>query len=200
MPKYSRFEAERVREMARYGFRVAIGGFATGVPELNEFILFLPAIDVAIQYDGILSLHEYGAPEITYLYGSPLPGQQAYGDRGALAFRYRWYYREILEPAGMVIPLAITEAGIDGIISNRPGPQGLGWQTFTKYWVDQGWATTGDQAYINQLAWYDAGVRRDGYVIGFTVFSAGASGIPQWRTYDINNILPKLATYIEGQR
>ena len=195
---YSRFEQERVRLLAQHGLKAAIGGFATGVPEFDEFQLFLPAIDVAMQHQGILSLHEYGAPDMTYLYGGALPGMPTYADRGALTFRYRWFYRDILEPANMVIPLAITEAGIDGIISNRPGPPGFGWRDFGSYWAQQGWGDDAAQAFINQLAWYDVGVRQDGYVIGFTVFTAG--GFDHWLKYDINPILPQLTQYVVGQR
>jgi hypothetical protein len=195
---YARFEQERVRLLASYGFRAAVGGFSTGVPELNEFALFLPAIETVKQHLGILTLHEYGAPDLTYLYGAPLPGYPAYADRGALKFRYRWYYRELLEPNDLVVPLVITEAGVDGIIGNRPGPPGTGWYDFQDYWVAQGWGRTGPEAFINQLAWYDDGVRADGYVIGFTVFTAG--GIGHWLNYDINEILPQLTDYVVSQR
>lgn len=195
---YARFEQERVRLLASHGLKAAIGGFSTGVPELDAFALFVPAIETAIEHRGILSLHEYSAPEMTYLYGSPLPGYPAYADRGALTFRYRWYYREILEPAGLVLPLVISEAGVDGIIGNRPGPSGLGWADFADYWVQQGWAPTGEEAFVKQLNWYDNGVRQDGYVIGFTVFTAG--GIAQWVPYDIGPLLPRLADYVISQR
>jgi hypothetical protein len=195
---YARFEQERVRLMATYGFRSAVGGFSTGVPELDEFALFLPAIETVKQYQGILTLHEYGAPDLTYLYGDPLPGYPAYPDRGSLKFRYRWYYRELLEPNDLVVPLVISEAGVDGIIGNRPGPPGTGWYDFQDYWVQQGWGRTGPEAFINQLAWYDDGVRQDGYVIGFTVFTAG--GIGHWLNYDINEILPQLTDYVVGQQ
>lgn len=198
MAWYARFEQERVRLLAQHGLRAAIGGFSTGVPEMDAFALFVPAIETALQYRGILSLHEYGAPDITYLYGDPLPGYPTYPDRGSLKFRYRWYYQDILEPAGLVIPLVISEAGIDGIIGNRPGPQGEGWKDFQEYWVQQGWGATGPEAFINQLAWYDNGVRLDGYVIGFTVFTAG--GIGQWHSYDVNEILPDLTAYVISQR
>lgn len=198
MAWYARFEQERVRLLASYGLKAAVGGFSTGVPELDEFELFVPAIETAIEYSGILSLHEYGAPDMTYLYGEPLPGYPAHADRGSLAFRYRWYYQEILEPAGLVLPLVISEAGIDGIIGGRPGPSGLGWKDFKEYWVQQGWADTGEEAFIKQLNWYDNGVRQDGYVIGFTVFTAGPIG--QWEAYDINGILPQLADYVISQR
>ncbi len=195
---FSRFEQERVKLMAQHGFRCAIGGFPTGVPELDEFQLFLPAIDAAMKHGGVLSLHEYSAPDMAWLYGDPLPGYPSYPDRGSLTFRYRWFYREILEPGGMVIPLIITEAGVDGIIGNRPGPEGKGWRDFGNYWVQQGIGKTDVEAFINQLAWYDAGARQDGYVIGFTVFTAGGFGY--WENYNVNQILPQLADYVVSQR
>lgn len=199
MDWYARFEAERVRLLAQHGLKAAVGGFATGVPEMDEFELFLPAIEAAIEHGGILSLHEYGAPDMMFLYGDPLPGFPTYPDRGSLTFRYRWYYRDILEPRGLVLPLVISEAGIDGIIGlGRPGPAGHGWSDFSDYWVQQGLGGSGVEAFIKQLNWYDNGVREDGYVIGFTIFTAG--GIAQWEEYDINHILPDLANYVISQR
>lgn len=200
MPWYAQFESERVRLLAGHGLKAAVGGFATGIPELDEFVLFMPAIETAIEYNGILSLHEYSAPDIDWLFGDPIPGYPAYPDRGSWAFRYRWYYKDYLEPAGLVLPLVISEAGIDGILANeRPGPAGLGWTDFVGYWQQQGtWGETGVEAYINQLNWYDNGVRQDGYVIGFTVFTAG--GGSQWSSYEINGILPDLADYVISQR
>ncbi|MDX1614382.1 MAG: hypothetical protein R3300_08735 [Candidatus Promineifilaceae bacterium] len=198
MTWYARFEAERVRLLAGHGLRAAIGGFATGVPELDEFRLFLPAVEAAKEHGGILSLHEYGAPDLYYLFGSPLPGQDPAPNRGALTFRYRWFYETILEPADLVIPLVISEAGIDGVIGNRPGPEGLGWADFQSYWVEQGLGIDGPDAFINQLYWYDSGVRQDGYVIGFTLFTAGAIG--HWKNYDLNPILPELTDYVLSQQ
>ncbi len=84
------------------------------------------------------------------------------------------------------------------MIGNRPGPEGTGWRDFQDYWVQQGWGRTGPEAFINQLAWYDNGVRLDGYVIGFTVFTAG--GIGNWIPYDVNPILPQLTAYVVGQQ
>ncbi|MBP8000347.1 MAG: hypothetical protein KA314_11915 [Chloroflexi bacterium] len=196
---YSQFEQERTREMARYGLKVAIGGFSTGVPEIDEFTYFIGAIEVAMAHGGILTLHEYGAPDMTFLFGSQLPGgYPRREDAGALTFRYRYFYRDILEPLGLAIPLVISEAGVDGIIGNRPGPDGLGWADFQDFWVNQGWGIDGPSAFINQLAWYDAGVRQDGYVIGFTIFTAGAIG--HWENYNINPILPQLADYVISQQ
>ncbi len=198
MDWYARFEAERVRQLAQHGLRAAVGGFSTGVPELNEFELFVPAIEEAQRHGGILTLHEYAAPDITFLYGDPLPGYPTYPDRGPLMFRYRWFYRDILEPRGLVVPLVISEAGIDGILGNRPGPDGLGWQDFQAFWVEQGWGPDGQTAFLNQLQWVDNEARQDPYVIGYALFTAG--GARAWTTYELAPFLPRLAEYIVSQK
>lgn len=198
MDWYARLEAERVRQLAQHGLRAAVGGFSAGVPELAEFEQFVPAIEAAKQYGGILTLHEYAAPDLTFLYGDPLPGYPTYPDRGPLMFRYRWFYRDVLEPRGLVIPLVISEAGIDGILGNRPGPQGLGWQDFQDFWVEQGWGPDGQTAYLNQLIWVDNEARQDPYMIGYALFTAG--GGRAWDTYELDPFLPRLAEYVRSQR
>ncbi len=197
MDWYARFEAERVRQLAAHGLRAAVGGFSTGVPELDEFALFVPAIEAAKAHGGILTLHEYAAPDLTFLYGDPLPGYPTYPDRGPLLFRYRWFYRDVLEPRGLVVPLVISEAGIDGILGNRPGPQGLGWQDFQAFWVVQGWGPDGPTAFLNQLQWLDNEARQDEYVIGYALFTAG--GGRAWDTYELDPFLPRLAEYVVSQ-
>ncbi|MEM7801284.1 MAG: hypothetical protein AAF633_18975, partial [Chloroflexota bacterium] len=79
MEWYARFEQERIRVMAGYGLKSAIGGFPPGVPELNEFEAFLPAIETGIEYGAILTLHEgdIETGDMRFLYGSPLPGYPA---------------------------------------------------------------------------------------------------------------------------
>jgi hypothetical protein len=162
--------------MARHGFRSAIGGFPPGVPELEEFQLFVPAVETALQHEGIMTLHEgdVSTGDMRYLYGSALPGYPYYADRGAMAFRYRWFYREILEPAGLVIPLVVSELAF------------AGWDS-----------TSVENLIYNQLAWYDSEARKDNYVIGFTVFTAGAIG--QWDRYNLNFIMPELTDYVNNQ-
>ena len=199
MAWYAAFEAERVRLLAAHGLRAAIGSFSTGVPEFDDFVAFLPAIQAARQHGGILSLHEYGAPTMDYLVGTPLPGWPPYPDRGVLALRYRWWYEELLKPRDLVLPLVITEAGIDGMLMSgqRPGPDGMGWTEFSDYWSQIGIGGWSD-GYLRQLAWYDAELSRDDYVIGFTIFTAGA--VDGWLTYEINAILPELALYVAAAR
>jgi len=194
MDWYARFEAERTRAMAEHGFRVAIGGFATGTPEWQEFEDFLPAIQVALDHGGILSLHEYAAPTLQHGMGQALPGRPTYPDRGSLMLRYRWWYRDFLEPRGLVIPLVISEGGIDGQVKQDLTAPGLGWRDFTDYWSQQGLGT-----YIDQLAWYDSQLEQDGYVIGVAIFTAGSPD-GQWQSFDMTSILPQLATYMIGRQ
>jgi hypothetical protein len=173
---YARFEQERIKAMAEHGLKSAIGGFPPGVPEIEEFAMFLPAIETGIQHGAILTLHEGDISEgnLLFLYGAPLPGYPAYADRGLMSFRYRWFYREILEPANMIIPLVVSELEFAG------------------------WDSTSEEALIGQLAWYDVEARKDGYFIGFTVFTAGA--INQWIEFNVNQILPELTTYVQSQQ
>jgi len=195
MPWFAAFEAERVRAMAEHGLRTAIGSFSAGVPEWDEFAAFLPAVREAHAHGGILALHEYDAPVLDRLVGVPLPGRQPVPDRGCLTLRYRWWYEEMLKPEGIALPLVISEAGIDGTVGGHPGPEGEGWLDFRDYWRDSGLGEDGTQAYLRQLAWYDAELQRDDYVLGFAVFTAGAMN-DDWESYDITGILRHIATYI----
>jgi len=195
MPWFAAFEAERVRAMAEHGLRTAIGAFSTGVPEWDEFAAFLPAVREAHAHGGILTLHEYDAPTMDRSVGVALPGRPPAPHRGCLTLRYRWWYEEMLAPEGITIPLVISEAGVDGAVGDRPGPDGRGWLDFRGYWQENGLAGDGIEAYLQQLAWYDAEVQRDDYVLGFAVFTAGAMN-DDWKTYDITGILRHLATHI----
>jgi hypothetical protein len=192
---FATFEAERVRIMAQHGLRTAVGGFSTGVPEWDEIGQFLPAIRAAKEHGGILTLHEYDAPIMQRSVGAGLPGKPNYPDRGALALRYRWWYEDWLKPRNLVVPLVISETGVDGMVANRPGPEGDGWRDFRSHWTRSGVGKTGIEAYLSQLAWYDDQLRQDDYVIGCAIFTAGAMN-DDWESYDITHILRHIATYV----
>ncbi len=98
--------------------------------------------------------------------------------------RYRKVYDQILRPAGLVLPLVLTELGVDGLVAERPGPpDARGWQDFQGYWAENGYGLWGPGAYVEQLAWYDEAMRQDDYVIGGTIYAlAPTSG---WESYDI---------------
>ena len=53
----------------------------------------------------------------------------------------------------------------------------------------------GIRIYLNQLAWYDAELQKDDYVLGCAVFTAGPMN-HHWVSYDITPILRHIATYI----
>ena len=186
MANLARFEAERVRLLAEAGVRSCVGNFGVGQPPLELWPAFFPALEAAKQYRGYLALHEYSAPYLWFGSGAnQLNAQADEGDEGWLTLRYRKVYRTYLQPAGLAIPLVITEAGIDGLITNRPGPnQARGWKDFAPYWEAEGAVQSSAFGfYMEQLAWYDAELQKDDYVIGAAIFAlAGPEG---WFTYEI---------------
>ena len=188
MRRLAAFEAERTRLLGERGIRSVIGNFGTGQPPMELWQDFLPALQTAQQFDGWLGLHEYSAPTMYHL--STRDNQGRYpgvtpDDSGWLTLRYRKVYNEILKPAGLAIPLVLTELGVDGLVTDRPGPpDGRGWQDFQGYWAENGYGTWGPGAYIEQLVWYDEAMRQDDYVIGGTIYAlAPTSG---WESYDIH--------------
>lgn len=179
MAWYASFEAERAELMAALGFKVAVGNFSTGTPEADEFAAFLPAIQAAKAHGGVLALHEYSAPTMMEGVGQGIPGHDAEVDSGSLTLRYRYWYEHYLAPARLVVPLVVTEAGVDGgvLVAQKAGLGG--WQDFEESGPEGSLA-----GYIEQLSWYDDELRRDPYVIGFAVFNAGdASG--RWGSFDV---------------
>jgi hypothetical protein len=196
MARLADFEAERTRLLAAAGIRSVIGNFATGHPDLALWPAFRPALEAAIQHKGWLGLHEYSAP--TMQYGTPQellnwgtdPAQE-----GWLTLRYRKAYREYLQPNGLELPLLLTEVGIDGMVTDRPGPPGMGWRDFGDYWDELGMGKDAPGNYMEQLAWYDAQLQQDPYLQGAAIFAAAAS--PGWETYEVfGDVEPFLAQYL----
>lgn len=70
---------------------------------------------------------------------------------------------------GVRLPLLITECGVDGLVANRPGPPGQGWQDFASYWAELGMGIDAPGNYVEQLAWYDSQLQLDDYVAGAAV-------------------------------
>jgi hypothetical protein len=184
MRRLAEVEAERVRLLAQDGLRAVVGNFGTGQPPLEWWPAFRPALEAAQAHDGYLGLHEYSAP--TVWYHSDVPDLYFQGDpahEGWLTLRYRKVYRQYLEPWGLRLPLLITECGVDGLVGDRPGPPGKGWQDFAAYWAElgMGWDTPGN--YIEQLAWYDRELQLDDYVRGAAIFAM--TGFDGWQTYQL---------------
>jgi hypothetical protein len=193
MSWYAAFEAERTLAMAELGLRVAVGNFAVGNPEADEFSAFMPAIAAAQAYDGVLAVHEYSAPTLRDGLGMGIPGLASDADSGALTLRYRYWYDHYLQPNNLVVPLIVTEAGIDGgVLAGNEAGLG-GWRDF--YGGEP--AEVGAE-YVQQLSWYDDELRRDPYVLGFAIFNAGdLSG--KWESFEVTALLPQLAEVVAGK-
>lgn len=209
---YAAFEAERIRAMDELGFKVAVGNFSAGTPEAFEFEAFLPALAVAKEYGAILALHEYSAPTLRDGVGADIPGLAGSNQGGALTLRYRFWYDHYLRAHNLVLPLVITEAGIDGGVLRAPNGSSetglMGWRDFYKPAPDgpsgiavdtvADTAASADEEYLQQLSWYDDELRRDSYVLGFAVFNVGGSS-GQWASFDVTNILPQMADLISDK-
>ncbi len=184
MARLAQFEAERVRLLAQAGVKSCIGNFSMGHPDLALWPAFYPALQAAKTYHGYLALHEYSAP---YMWNDTNVAPQRnpnamVEDEGWLTLRYRKVYRQYLQPAGLDIPLVITETGVDGVPPNAN--QGSGWRGFIPLWQEEGMIRTTDFGfYMEQLAWYDSELQKDDYVIGAAIFTlAGTAG---WESYEI---------------
>lgn len=186
MKRLADFEAERTRLLGEQGIRSVVGNFAAGHPPLELWEYFTPALDAARRYGGYLGLHEYSAPIMQWGFGSlqSTPGVDE-GDEGWLTMRYRKAYRHYLGPMGYGdTPLLITECGVDGTVTDRPGPpEAKGWRDFEDYWISNGLREDTPGVYMDQLIWYDGELHKDDYVKGAAIFSAGAS--QGWESFEI---------------
>jgi len=202
---YTRFEAHRACAMQALGFRAAVGGFSVGVPEYADMAVFMPALEAAYNCGGIFHLHEYNSPTMscgasTNQTGA-IPGAPNFGNVlvGYHTLRYRFWYEGYLKPRNMGdLRLVISEAGIEG----RPNaggpcndPGGRAWKSYADWWVQQGFGPSGPEAYVNVLAWYDNELRKDSYVIGATLFTAGAPFGDGWTHFDLHDVFVPLARY-----
>jgi hypothetical protein len=202
---YARFEARRACAMQALGFRAAVGGFSVGVPEYADMAVFMPALEAAYNCGGIFHLHEYNSPTmdcgVTTGQTGAIPGAPNFGSVpvGYHTLRYRFWYEGYLKPRGMGdLPLVISEAGVEG----RPNaggpcndPGGRAWKSYADWWVQQGYGPSGPEAYVNLLAWYDDQMRQDAYVIGATLFTAGAPFNEGWTHFDLHDVFVPLAWY-----
>lgn len=190
---YAIFEAERTLAMAELGLKVAVGNFSAGTPEASEFEAFLPALGLVRDYGGILAVHEYSAPTLHTGVGAAIPGHEGGEGYGALTLRYRYWYEHYLRPNDMVLPLVVTEAGIDGGVLRAEDIRLMGWRDFSKKDLPEPLRSQASGSYLEQLSWYDDELRCDPYVIGFAVFNVGDSE-GHWASFDMTDMLPEVAT------
>lgn len=201
---YTRFEAERACQMQALGLKAGVGGFSAGTPEYADMALFLPAIQAVKACGGVFTLHEYNSPVMNASVGIGIPGAPARlgALAGPLTLRYRYWYEGYLKPRGLVVPLVISEAGIDGQVGAGCG-EGIqkGWYECARFWHDGLGLTRGAwEEYRDQIVWYDQELQKDDYVLGATLFTAGASLSADWATYNLNDMLVPIAAHMATQR
>jgi len=175
MKRYSDFEAERVRIMNYFGYKVVVGSFSVGTPHFPYWKQFIPALDEAYNNGSALALHEYGWPALSYQ--SPW-----------LLLRHRKVYEgepshgwEGLPDRLKNMPLYITESGWDRTLVGPPG----GWRI--NYQDDP-------QTAISQLVWYHGELHDDPYVMASALYCAACGG--NWATYNLYwEIIDYLARY-----
>lgn len=153
------------------GHKLAIFSYSTGVPQWHtwEAIVETGVFARAKAGGHALALHEYDWPVIDQRWNEPTEDLPPYGDRGVLAGRYRYLYRDFLIPRDEVVPLLITEGGLDPVVG---GPD-----------MAQPWQAR----YVDNMAWYDTLMREDDYVVGSAMFTLGPTNT--WRRYDYEELL-----------
>jgi hypothetical protein len=184
MRRLAALEIERLRLLAENGLQGVVGNFGAGQPPLEWWPAFRPALEAAQAQGGYLGLHEYSAPNIWHNTNrEPLDFQADAADEGWLILRYRKVYRQFLLPWGLRLPLLITECGVDGLVTDRPGPPGKGWKDFADYWAELGMGPDTAGNYVEQLAWYDTELQLDDYVQGASIFAMTA--FEDWDSYQL---------------
>ena len=198
---YAQFEVERMRLMADQGRKCVIGNFATGSPDLALWPALFPALRAARQYQAILGMHEYSCPWMWWMTGKhQLDPNSDEGDEGWTTLRYRKIYRRHLIPHGLGnVPLAITECGIDPLVSPQPPHAASGtWKQLGSFWAAHDNEPDKADYYFRQLTWYDQELQKDDYVIGATIFTWGSFGSP-WSDFDVagTDVASKLIAYTQ---
>lgn len=165
LPALNAFSTRWAQHMRAAGLKVAVGGFSAGQPDWNHMVQMRDALAIADYWH----LHEYSQPTMQT-------------DAGALCLRYRRFVQELRAAGVRVPPLLITETGIDGgaVTPERQGqakPK-KGWKTFA----------TREQ-YQAQLAWYDAELCKDDYVVAAVPFVSGPVG--EWADFDVDESLAR---------
>ena len=202
MAWYAEYEIERMKIMDALGLKCVIGNFSTGKPDHDLWEYFLPACQVGRDYEAILGLHEYSCPWIWWMTGEwQKESDEDVGRYGYTTLRYRRVYDEWLIPADAVVPLIVTEFGIDPGVGPAPeGCEPATWKGLHDWWLaHQNGYTWPDgtykehpapyssddaEYYVNQCIWYDQEMQQDFYAVGWTLFTWGSFGEP-WESFDV---------------
>ncbi len=172
--RYADFEARRSQRLHEYGLKSVVGGCSVGTPPEDWFSHFLPAL----QEGDSLHLHEYSAPAM-------------WDHTPWHCLKYRFVYKYLAEHDLPMLPLIISECGVDGGVCGRPRE---GWREFGP----QGMLAK-KRGYMAQWDWYDDKMREDWYVVGSAAFDCGGGGALGWASFNMDpEMLPLYAKRIRA--
>jgi hypothetical protein len=143
-------------------FSISVGNPPGDPAYMNTMIdTIVPALRACKQYNGAWGYHSY-----TIVYTQDVNTELWY------SLRYRQYYQRFAQyyPDLNDLTLILTEGGVDG----QSGSGGPGWKIDT--------ATR----YQNWLAWFDARLMEDSYVLGCTLFQSGDTG--SWNSFELEPV------------
>ncbi len=167
MKRAAAFFAEAARWADNRGRRIVIGGFRTGVPEVDYWDAFTEGFEAAV---------EYGCPLLVH--GTTWPGL----DHTSTCLRHRLWWDRIPSHLRGRVRLIVGETGYDGALAGQTG---------------HGWADAASpQEYLGFLDWLSTEFVQDAYVLGGAVFTI-APEMATWQSFDVTPILEDLATDAE---
>jgi len=200
---YARHEVERLKLLNDIGLRGVVGNFSTGYPEivnpdgtpdLRSWNAFLPALQAANDYQGILGLHEYGSPYLRHwTFNHP-----TFGLMGWLILRYRQVYNFVIRPNRLNVPIFIGECGHDAAGGGDGLPTG-NWRDLIPYWRSQG-ILNPENFYAEEFISLDTEWQKDDYLLGVTPFTFGTDN-STWERYRVDNadkFVSQLVNYIRS--
>ncbi len=143
-------------------FSISVGNPPGDPAYMNSMIdAIVPALRACKSYGGAWSYHSY-----TIQYTTDVNTELWY------SLRYRQYYQRFAQyyPDLNDLTLILTEGGVDG----QTAPGGPGWKAYPQ------------SQYENWLAWFDARMMEDPYVLGCTLFQSGDFG--GWYSFELEPV------------
>lgn len=210
------FELRRMQLLSADRWRAGIGCFSVGMPDLDRWSLFYPALAYANAHGHVLCLNEYfgGLPWLWY---GPFQDEQVgrgevehfpvgYAE-GWTFLRYRKVWREHLQPNGWGrLPMALVELGADTVAVTPHtlaylGQIPTGWREMEAAWRKVGvWTVDKRTTYMRLLEWCDGQLLQDPYVIGACLFRlSDPDADDEWVRFNVAPLLEMLQAYIGGR-
>ena len=175
LARKAQLDIEGMKLAERLGKIGVVGCFSVGMPDLDDWHLYRPALEYAAKRGHLLAKHEYGGGRLGMDMGVVGDGKAA---RGYFCLRYRrdldWAHRAMVPMPKIVI----TEAGIDDLTPHVPDKT-RGYKAATHLHPPE----VGD--YATQAARYARRLAEDGdRVVGWVDFGFGAQD-PQWGGFNL---------------